>query len=159
MTIFVITWLENKLIPNVPQNSIVVLDNDSYHNVLNEKSPTMLGRRADNAYWLNSRNIQFDHGSTKIELLALTGSNKTTKIYTVVKLLAHYGHSVLRLPPYHPELNLIEIVWATVKNWVGSKNVMYKLEDVWKLAEEKFFYITVHEWEAVCRHVEDVKET
>ncbi|XP_047000502.1 uncharacterized protein LOC124616242 [Schistocerca americana] len=149
----------NKLILNVPQNSIVVLDNASYHNVLHEKPPTMHSRKADMAYWLNSQNIQFDQGSIKIELLALIESNKPTKIYTVDKLLAHYGHSVLCLPPYHPEINPIEMVWATVKNWVATKNVPFKLEDVWKLAEEKFFYITVHKWEAVCRHVEDVEET
>ncbi|XP_049762544.1 uncharacterized protein LOC126088446 [Schistocerca cancellata] len=115
----------------------------------------MHSRKADMAYWLNSQNIQFDQGSMKIELLALIESNKPTKIYTVDKLLAHYGHSVLCLPPYHPEINPIEMVWATVKNCVATKNVTFKLEDVWKLAEEKFFYITVHEWEAVCRHVEE----
>ncbi|XP_049832914.1 uncharacterized protein LOC126273406 [Schistocerca gregaria] len=147
---YLIVVAVNKLILNVPQNSIVVLDNASYHNVLHEKPPIMHSRKADMAYWQNSQDIEFDQGSTKIELLALIESNKPTKIYTVVKLLAHYGHSVLLLPPYHPEINPIEMVWAKVKNWVATKNVTFKLEDVWKLAEENFSYITVHEWEAVC---------
>ncbi|OQR80747.1 hypothetical protein ACHHYP_17246 [Achlya hypogyna] len=30
-----------------------------------------------------------------------------------------YGHEVLYTPPYHPELQPIEVVWACVKNRIG----------------------------------------
>jgi hypothetical protein len=60
--------------------------------------------------------------------------------------------------PYHPELNPIEKMWAMVKNWVAMKNVTLQLQDVRKLAEEKFSSITRDEWLPVCKHVEEMKE-
>lgn len=38
------------------------------------------------------------------------------------------GHEVLRLPPYNPDLNPIEMVWATVKQYLATINVTLKLE-------------------------------
>jgi hypothetical protein len=72
--------------------------------------------------------------------------------------LARYGHVALRLPLYHPELNPIEKMWAMVKNWVAMKNVTFLLQDVRKLAREKFSSITKDEWLSVCEHVHEVKE-
>jgi hypothetical protein len=43
--------------------------------------------------------------------------------YKLNILLSQYGHTVLRLPPYHPELNPIEKIWEQVKQWVASHNV------------------------------------
>jgi transposase len=48
--------------------------------------------------------------------------------------MASYGHKVLRLPSYHPELNPIEKIWASVKNWVAVHNTTFKLKDVEQLA-------------------------
>jgi hypothetical protein len=62
----------------------------------------------------------------------------------------------LRLPPYHPELNPIEKIWVQVKNWVASRNVTYKLNDVIKLAGEQFSMTTPEEWAKVCGHVDKV---
>jgi hypothetical protein len=86
--------------------------------------------------------------------------NKQTHISVVLKhsLLARYGHIALRLPPYHPELNPIEKMWAMVKNWVVMKNVTFQLQDIRKLAEEKFSSITKDEWLPVCKHVQEVEE-
>jgi transposase len=44
--------------------------------------------------------------------------------------LARYGHVALHLPPYHPELNPIEKMWAVVKNWVAMKNVTFQLQEI-----------------------------
>ena len=72
---------------------------------------------------------------------------------------AKYGHSVLRLPPYHPELNPIEKIWALVKNWVASRNMNCKLEEVEKLTRQKFNQVTAEEWGRICDHVDKtVKE-
>ena len=42
------------------------------------------------------------------------------------------GHAIVRLPPYHPELNLVELVWAKVKNEVAGENVTNNLVEVKK---------------------------
>jgi transposase len=43
-------------------------------------------------------------------------------------ILISYTH--LRLPPYHPDLNRREMMWSEVKQWVASRNVSFKIEDV-----------------------------
>ncbi|KAJ8911297.1 hypothetical protein NQ315_003288 [Exocentrus adspersus] len=45
--------------------------------------------------------------------------------------------TVLRLPPYHCELNPIELVWAQVKGDVARNNTSFKLSDV-KILLENF---------------------
>jgi transposase len=50
------------------------------------------------------------------------------------------------LPPYHPELSYIELIWGTAKNWVADKNVTFKLDDVIKLTDEGFAAITNEDW-------------
>jgi transposase len=49
---------------------------------------------------------------------------------------------LLRLPPYHPDLNPIELIWASVKEYVARKNVSFRLDAAMKLAEEKLSLIT-----------------
>jgi hypothetical protein len=65
---------------------------------------------------------------------------------------------VIRLPPYHPDLNPIERIWGIVKSRIAAKNVTFKLRDVQQLAEENFTAVTMEEWAAVCRHVTVVEE-
>lgn len=65
--------------------------------------------------------------------------------YSIDAIFARYGHKVLRLPPYHPKLNPIGNIWAIVKNWVATKNVIFKLDNVEKLAREKFALIGAEE--------------
>jgi hypothetical protein len=74
---------------------------------------------------------------------------KTLKIDT---LLAEHSHSVLRLPPYHPDLNPVELIWESVKEYVARKNVSFRLDDAMKLAEEKFNIITKEEWSSRCNN-------
>jgi transposase len=52
------------------------------------------------------------------------------------QLLAEKGHTVLRLPPYHPDLNPIELIWANVKQWVAGKNTTFKIKDVEQLCRQ-----------------------
>jgi hypothetical protein len=75
------------------------------------------------------------------------------RVYKLDLLMASYGHQVLRLPLYHPELNPIEKIWASVKNWVAERNITFKLKDVECLVRKRFSEITINNWAAICRHV------
>ncbi|PSN39009.1 hypothetical protein C0J52_14033, partial [Blattella germanica] len=58
--------------------------------------------------------------------------------YKIDSILAEHNHSVLRLSPYHPELNLIKLIWATVKNWVSEKKMpLSKLTILMQLVDKK----------------------
>ena len=62
----------------------------------------------------------------KPELYALIKQNKPTyKTFKIDAILANHGHSVLRLPPYHPDLSPIEMIWSTVKQRVKRKNMRF----------------------------------
>jgi transposase len=113
-----IIWLEQKLIPNLPPNSVIVLDNASYHNVQDDKPPTFSSKRNVMKVWLDTCVIRYQEGSTKVKLFQLIKINKETNPnFNVIKhsLLARYGHVALRLLPYHPELNPIEKMRAMEK--------------------------------------------
>nr|CAH7743014.1 unnamed protein product [Callosobruchus chinensis] len=61
------------------------------------------------------------------------------------------GFTVLRMPPYHCELNPIELVWAQVKNEVAQEAIGAVSADNWqkcvshlKAEEEKFWKLVPH---------------
>lgn len=59
--------------------------------------------------WLEDRHIAFNHKHTKAELYEIIKFRKDgEKQFKVDSLFSEHGHTVLRLPPYHPELNPIE---------------------------------------------------
>lgn len=152
-------WVEKQLLPNLPPRSVLVLDNASYHNVKVEKEPTFATKKAEMIQWLAARNVPFDRALTKPELYELIKQYKTSNPQLKLDaLLAAHGHAALRLPPYHPELNPIEKIWAIVKQWVAARNTTFKLTDVEALTREKFGSIGIQEWTSVCNHVDKVVE-
>jgi transposase len=129
------TWLKSQSIPNLPSNSVLVVDNDSYHNIREMKEPTSTTRKADMLLWLEEKQLPTDPKLTKPELYSIIKDHKSQhRTYKLDLLMASYGHKVLRLPSYHPELNPIEKIWASVKNWVAVHNTTFKLKDVEQLA-------------------------
>ena len=68
------------------------------------------------------------------------------------------GHKVLRLPPYHCELNPIELVWAQVKGFVASQNKSFKLAEIKGLFERAIQNIGAEKWHRIVQHVEQVVE-
>lgn len=111
-------WLQEMLIPNLPANSVLVLDNVAYHNVQVYLCPTSATRKAEIQEWLRRNNIQYDHKMLKPELLQLCKVYKQQPLYAVDEVLARYGHKALRLPPYHADLNPIELIWGNLKGIV-----------------------------------------
>ena len=58
----------------------------------------------------------------KADLLDLVKQNKPRPRYVIDDLASANGHEVLRLPPYHCELNPIEMVWGQLKAYVARRN-------------------------------------
>ena len=53
-------WLTQQLLPNVPPNSVIVLDNATYQNKLKDKPPTTANKRDEIKDWLRQHGIHFD---------------------------------------------------------------------------------------------------
>jgi hypothetical protein len=64
-----------------------------------------------------------------------------------------HGHHVLLLPPYHLDLKPTEPIWATIKDWVATKNTTFKLDDKIHLMKEMFSSITPEGWYSRCHHI------
>ena len=50
-------WVNQNLLPNLPKNYVVVLDNASYHTVQEDRCPTLATKKADIIAWLIKHNM------------------------------------------------------------------------------------------------------
>lgn len=151
-------WLNTQLIPNLPANSVVVIDNAPYHSVQLDRSPTQNTTKPVLQKWLRDHNIEFDNSMLRTELYELCKRNKTAPKYVVDTILKSHGHDCIRLPPYHAEFNPIELIWANLKRQVADRNFTYNLKQVTVLVEEAFPRITESDWRSCCEHVKKVEE-
>lgn len=145
-------WVQNMLIPNLPPNSVVVMDNASYHSVQENKKPTSSSIKQSIMDWLRHNNVAFQEPITKAELLLLVKYVQTKPTYRIDKLFVDAGHTVVRLPPYHPDLSPIELVWGDVKGSI-SECLSESLEVKRKLCEKLFLEYSVDKWKKCCDHV------
>ena len=67
------------------------------------------------------------------------------------------GHTILRLPAYHPDLNPIDTIWSIVKQRVAARNVTYNINDLIRLTNEEFGKITVDIWRKTVRRAVDAE--
>jgi hypothetical protein len=119
------------------------------------KAPTSQTTKAKMMEWLTVNNVPFHEGMLKIQLYDLVKAHKPLhKSFVMDNIMAAYGHTVLRLPPYHPDLNPIELVWADVKQSVGAENVSFHLDDVAKKCEKWFSEFGIENWQKVCDRTE-----
>jgi hypothetical protein len=79
-----VRWLETMLIPNLPPNSFLVLDNAWYHNIQTDKLPTSISKSDEMKAWLLERNIPFCDGMLKAQLYDLIKLNKPKQKYYVI---------------------------------------------------------------------------
>ena len=121
--------------------------------------PTSNARKGEILFWLDKHSIRYSFYKTKVELYDLTKMHKPQyETFAIDCLLADQGHTVIRLPPYNPDLKSIGKIQGIMKTRIAEKNVTSKLRDIQQLAEQNFATVTVVEWVAVCKHVKAVEE-
>ena len=77
----------------------------------------------------------------KSELLELCTRLAPTPEYQLDTLAAEYGMTILRTPPYHPELQPIETCWAVVKNYMAD-NCDFTMKGLRERLPEGFAKVT-----------------
>lgn len=73
--------------------------------------------------------------------------------YEIDTLFARYGHVVLRLPPYHPEINPIEEVWGALKQTIGYENIEQNVKSTRFLIDKHFNQDQTALWAKTCENV------
>ncbi len=152
-------WLINQLFPNIPAGSIIVMDNASYHSKNAEENINSNSTRARMIEWLNNHNIVYSARLTRPELYEIIKRHKPlSQKKRVDELAKQHGHQVVRLPPYHCELNPIELIWAQVKYYVKTHNTTFKIADVHRLFDEALQHVTPENWANAVDHVKEIEE-
>ena len=123
-------WFNDTLIPQLEPNSIIVMDNVSYHSQRLQKIPTKSSTKQEMKDWLTSNGMQFPEKALKCELYSLIVSSNPVTVYVIDEIAKAAGHEVVRLPPYHCELNPIEMAWAQVKGYIRVHNTKFTLTHV-----------------------------
>lgn len=96
--------------------------------------------------WLRAHNVAFEENMTKRELYQIIPRSKPPKRYVADELMKAHGHEILRLPPYHCDLNPIEYIWNLVKQRVADKNVNQSEKEIKKITRDAINSITPVDW-------------
>ena len=116
-------WFIEMLLENIPPNSLIIMDNASYHNTLSEHSPpTLLCSKKRIMEWLEQNKIYCRQDCLKPELVEILKKLAPEPSYAIDEIARSHGHEVIRTPPYHPELQPIETCWAVVKNHIARNS-------------------------------------
>lgn len=146
-------WFQEKLLKNIPENSLIIMDNAAYHNVLAEEAfPKKSHSVKRLREWLSNNEIPWTQDMLKSELFELCSRFATKPEFLIDTIARKHGHSILRTPPYHPELQPIETCWAIVKNHVAQHNDC-TMKKVRILLEEGFAKVTAKTCQKLIKKV------
>lgn len=146
-------WFEDQLLPNIPKESLIIMDNAKYHNVqaqgpFSDKNPTKEMLRN----WLNAKRIPWGKDMLKAELYELCKPSLPPPEYKLDKIAAQAGHTILRTPQYHPELQPIETCWGIVKNFI-ARNCDFTLKTLKDNLPKAFGEVTPKVCDGLIREV------
>jgi transposase len=135
-------WFTEMLLPNIPQNSLIIMDNAPYHNTLSAHSPpTPLCSKKKIVEWLEQNKIYCRDDCLKPELVEILKKLATEPLYAIDEIARSHGHEVIRTPPYHPELQPIETCWGVVKNHV-ARNCNFTMNNLIEQLDSGFDKVT-----------------
>lgn len=153
-------WVEERLLPNIPETSVIVVDSASYHTAQDTPLPERSAKKCVIQEWLTKRNIPWTSNMSKGDLHATLVANKQkTKHYAIDQLVQDKGYDILRLPPYHFELNPIEMAWGQVKQQVAITTATFKMKDMREKLGSAVAAVTLKDWENYVDQVMKIEES
>ena len=106
-------YFANSLCTNVPQGSLIVIDNAPYHSRNDETYPVSKWKKQQYIDWLKSKDIAVPKKILRAELWTMSKQERDHFPAKIVESIANNaGHETLRLPQHYCELNPIEMVWG-----------------------------------------------
>jgi len=151
-------WFIEKLLPNIPARSRIIFDNASYHSVLSDCSaPTRKSSKAQIINWLENNKHVCNPDCIKEELVEILSKYAPEPTYLIDEVAKKQGHEVVRTPPYHPELQPIEVCWGVVKNEVG-RNCDFTMKNLEMQLEKAFDKVTENTCKKIIKKVREVED-
>lgn len=143
-----------KILPSLKENAVIVMDNAPYHSVKKDRIPTMSWKKQDIITWLESKGEIVTQPTIKGLLMEKVRQIQSQyNKYVIDEYAKEHNKIVMRLPPYHCELNPIELAWSVVKNYVRTYNNTFKLKDVEELLKRGVEHVTPVMWKNFIKHV------
>ncbi|RHZ32288.1 hypothetical protein DYB37_012617, partial [Aphanomyces astaci] len=121
-------------------NAIIVLDNAKYHKGLPDDTPKgswMKAKMMEACVALGIPTEPREYRSTLWTKLKKHVADNVVPV--IVKMATDRGHEVVFTPPYHSDMQPIEMVWSYVKGGVGRQyNTSTKFPDVRERLDREF---------------------
>ena len=115
-------WWKEQLLPALGEEKhIIIMDNASYHCVLPPSVPKLNAKKQVLVEYLQSKGIEFSPEETLVVIRQRVKLAKAMEKPMTVLLAEEAGHKVLFTPPYHSDLQPIELLWAKLKGNIGRK--------------------------------------
>ena len=137
-------WFTKQLLPNIPDNAVIIMDNASYHNTYKEDGvPPLNSKKIILQQWLEENKIDYGEDFLRSQLIELINIHRPPRVYKLDDMLENdpkyrsRGIEILRTPQYHPEFQPIEKCWAVVKQHMAQhcdftlKGLQENLEKAW----------------------------
>src|SRR4030043_466973 len=151
-------WFTEMLIPNIPDNSLIIMDNASYHNTLSVNSaPLPTCSKAKIQAWLEANKIPCREDSLKSELVDILKKLPPDPIFAIDEIVQELGHEVIRTPPYHPELQPIETCWGVVKNHV-ARTCDFTMTNLIEQLDRAFNKVTAHTCSEIIKEINKIED-
>ncbi|KAH6938232.1 hypothetical protein HPB50_008045 [Hyalomma asiaticum] len=106
--------------------------------------------------WLSEKGVPWSSDIVKAEIMKLVDNvHASGDRYRVDCIAEAAGHLVVRLPPYHYQLNPIELVWSEAKGFVAAANKTrlslktLALYYIWQGIKQ----VTAEKWKRYVEHV------
>jgi hypothetical protein len=119
-------WFIHQLLPNIPKNSIIIMDNASYHNVLvDDAFPTSKTLKPELRDWLTAHHYEWTADMLKAELGAKCQEFAPIPQFKLDQIAKAHGHTILRTPPSHliQNFNLLKPVGQSLKTIVVTTRI------------------------------------
>jgi len=151
-------WFTEQLLANIPANSIIIMDNAAYHNVLFENSAPTPGCSKERILnWLALNKIPCASDCLKAELIEIINKIAPEPTYEIDEIARRLGHEVVRTPPYHPELQPIEICWGVLKNEI-ARNCDFTMKNLEIQLENAFTKVTGETCRKIIKRIRKVED-
>lgn len=156
-------WISDQLVPNLPQNSVVVLDhmvmdNESSSPVERDKRSDTVTCKTEIREWSKCKEMKFDPNMTNVNLLEVVKNVPTNNKCIIDNIIRKSGHNVLWLPPYHPDLNPIELVWVDIKKKVNGECLSTNIKDKKNFLVNCLKEYSLDMWQKCCQEVRNIEQ-